>query len=246
MEEFRIIPLDEFLGIRTDELQIIRLLRPNEVYLVDDYGDLLMGDDGREIVDPTVIVEPKELVVPVTNQFASALNGRGIPDTVPYTLIDGYEDVFGLDVSLVRVASGTPDIWHANDNSYDGYHDYVGYHARVLGYFIDGVYQGCVWFFTSDSWPGYLGLYGIRASIANALLGVRGVARKLVTFVIGGGIKGTREIVVPWPLDPMPSLLLRLGFVHYNDPRDTEAPVRKFLYPITSTYDYYVYLCKPK
>jgi hypothetical protein len=226
MERFEVIDTYRFLEIRDAEIGILSHLRDDREFLNDEYGDVIYDDNGP-VVDTSIVVQPQELRVQTRNIFASMLNGSGLSDLVNPKVIDGYNDVFGIDRQLL---SDTID----------------GYTVGVLGYYIDDVYQGCCWFFTSAQQPGYLGIYGIRSSVANTLLGVRGFSRKMFTFLInnhdGQVLPPFTTIVVPWPLDPIPGLLLRLGFTEHNVPYDFEGqlgPIQTFLSPIATTSNYF-------
>lgn len=95
------------------------------------------------------LLEPRSISLPSYNRFASLINDANISNLVNVDIINGYRDVFGIDISMITRYMYMP-----------------GHNVQALGYYIDDVYQGCVWFFTSEEHPRYVGLYAIRSSIA--------------------------------------------------------------------------------
>jgi len=224
MEEYRVLSIESFTNIRDSEVEILRLLRREHNYIHDYRGDIRYDIDGNPIIDLNNVPIKGVLCVPDRNMFSHLINGKNISDLVSTDVINGYNDVFGIDSTFL---SG----------------DYRDYSISVLGYFVDSVYQGCVWFFTHRQYTQYIGLYGIRSSIVNTLSGVRGIARKIVTYFVDNRITGVDTIIVPWPLSPMHILLGKMGFtrhdVLYRD--DTLTDEQKFLSAIATTSEFYTF-----
>lgn len=218
MEEFRYLTRKEIDMIRKDELEIFSLLRQRHVFLDDENGDAIPHEDTYYLIDTTIVVEPQTLQIPESNIFSSLVNGREINDLIDYEVWLGYHDVYSIDRSIASHVSS--------------------YAIDALGYFIEGMYQGHVWCFRYTHIPEYLGLYGIRSSLVNSLTKKRGIARKIISHIMNSTIDSNTSIVVPWPLHPMPHLLVKLGFVEVNEPCTT---VRDFLCEISSTSNYYIY-----
>lgn len=194
-------PTSFFATIRKDELEILSKLTQLENYRLDDIGDVVIIDN-LPIIDS--VNPPTKLALQSTNSFSSMINGCN--GTVPYEIINGYRDVFGLDQTL-------------KDK------------ANLFCFYEDKIYQGCVWIFENKD---YLGIYGIRASLANTLNDKRGIATQILREVIDSTSK---IIVVPWPLQSMIHLLRKSGFIEHND--NEMNPVRQFLEPYTSTSNYW-------
>lgn len=217
---FRELHLDEFMKIRNDELEILAQLQFKDEYILDEHGDIMFDNNGNPIVDPTIIAVSTSIQVSSANRFAPFLNGHDIGNVVPNDIIDGYQDVFGIDLMFMRRT------------------DIDGYDTKIIAMFENNVYQGCVWIFRTQfpmNIP-YTGIYGIRASILNTLTGKRGSARAIIGHIIG---TSNDRIVIPWPLESMRPLLTRMGFEEHNV--DILTPERQFLAPIACTRNYWTY-----
>lgn len=219
-ESFCILSIPEFEDIRRDELEIFHQLRDRYNYINDEYGDVVIGKDGNFLIDAYNPPTPSIISVSGGNRFAHMINGRNICDLVSGHSVEGYSDVFGLDVSLMKQQP-------------------VGYSMQVLAFFLDDQYQGCTWIFTSVDHPQYVGIYGIRSSIVNTLHSVSGTARRMFKYIIDTYRSMGKTIVIPWPLYPVTILLSKLGFQEHN--RTDSTPERQFLKPITSTINYYTF-----
>lgn len=149
---------------------------------------------------------PGKIVLSPTNRFYAQVDGKS--NTLPSAIVDGYMDVFRLDEVLIDTDA-------------------------ILYTFNDPSYEGCVWLFENDK---YLGMYGIRSSIANTIIGKRGVATKMVQSILSSTEK---TVVVPWPLEGMWPVLRKLGFKEYNTEEDNE--IGQFLGPYhASTSNYWL------
>ncbi len=149
--EFKFVEADVFFQtIRKDELEIISQLKPLENYQLDDVGDLVFVDDQPVIASTN---PPSVIKVSETNSFHSVVNTRN--GTVSQDIINGYQDVFELDMTL-------------RDNT------------KLFVFYDNDVYQGCVWTFED---PNYFGLYGIRTSLSNTLNHKGGIASQILDAI---------------------------------------------------------------
>lgn len=221
MEVFRNMTKNELVRIKTDELEILSQVRERYPFMYDENGDLIPNTPDKHgyMVDESVVIEPKYIHVSQSNMFAPFINGKDIGDLIDYHLIEGYKDVYDIDKSLL------PE-------------HHTPYTINILGYFLDDVYQGCMWYYTSSSMPDYIGMYGIRSSVLNTLSGKKGIARKIICHILE---MSHLSVVVPWPLHPVHLLLEKLGFKEHNVRYGTEDPVLEFLKDIAPTTNYYLY-----
>lgn len=199
--------------VPVDEQEFFKTIRADELEIYEQLIPLEIfaldeyGD--LEIVNGRPVVigynSPGKITLPPTNRFYAQVDGKS--NTLPSAVINGYTDVYSLDESLIDSAA-------------------------TLYTFNDPSYEGCVWLFENDK---YLGVYGIRSSIANTISGKRGVATKIIQSIL----RSTEKIVVvPWPLEGMLPILRKLDFKEYNMEEDNE--VRQFLHPYTSTSNYWL------
>lgn len=226
MEEYRVLSLGEFIEIRDHEITIIDHLRDKHNYIHDDHGDVLFNENNELVIDVHNIPVAKTLYINTRNMFSEYINGRGISDLVHIDVINGYNDVFEIDRQMISLRDEDSD-----------------YNIQILGYFIDNVYQGCVWFFRHNVYKRYVGLYAIRSSVVNTLLGTKGVARKILSYFTKGNVKDVDTIVVPWPLHPMNILLRKIGFKRHNISYSIEpsTDIQRFLYNIAPTSEFYTF-----
>jgi len=106
-----------------------------------------------------------------------------------------------------------------------------------------GAYYGSIWVFTRPDYP-YIGMYGIKGSLIDVVTQKRlsdyaGVSKQLIATIENmGRSRGLSEIIVVNPLPGMRPILDRYGFEAYEDD-DDNSPVRQFIQPISSSYDFY-------
>lgn len=115
----------------------------------------------------------------------------------------------------------------------------------ILTYY--GNYYGHIWYFTTDQYPEFCGLYGMKSSLVNLLFRLSchkvshraGIAKRIINDGVLPLAKsqGRKRIVVPWPLPPMIPILNSLGFIEHNTTDNT--PERLFLSGMTSTVNYF-------
>lgn len=126
---------------------------------------------------------------------------EGLDNRVDFDIINGYKDVLGID-ELKK-----------NDPRF-----------KLLVALRPGnrIFEGVVWTWEDEN---YIGIYGIRSSISNYLLGVKGTASAIINKV--KEIAGERRVIVSNPLLTMISLLERKGFTESNDPNTPEYEFSK-------------------
>jgi hypothetical protein len=113
-----------------------------------------------------------------------------LPSTMNSDIFNGYDDVFSIDPS----AAYGPYTWT----------------AMIL--MKDRIYQGMVWRITSTDHPSIAAIYGIRKSITNTQLRVKGIAKEIIDRVIDSLPTEVRYLVVPSPLPPMGPILRDMSF----------------------------------
>lgn len=207
--EFRYLSHDELEVIKTDEKVILQQLKPEQDFLVDQYGDIILDASGDPVYD-TVVHQPMPIHVPESNIFYPL----DAMDRVPIDAINGYDDVYSLDNGFIKPI--------------------YGYHTRFLAAFNDGLYQGGLWLFSRHGSTDYIGIYGIRTSIANYLMKRKGTARALLNYIETLGYK---VAVIPWPLESMHNLISQLGYQEHTKIRETPETI--FLAPVTKTSNYW-------
>lgn len=167
----------EFFPIRDEQLKLFGQLQPLEIFETDEYNDWVVDEKGK----PFVIGENKAGVIHYPGL-------EGIDNRVPQNVINGFDDVFGIDL---MINGKEPRI-----------------ETKIMVLYQDGVYQGSTWIFYDDQ---YFGIMGIRTSIENYLLKKKGIASMILKEVIQDS--DGRRIVVPDPLETMTPLLRQNGFV---------------------------------
>lgn len=201
----KFLTYNEFSPIREEELKIFGKLKQKEIFLLDSYGDLVIQNDKPVSVGMN---EAKSIVLPC---------GQMVEDTIPYSDLCGFLDVFGLDDYLSKITTSE------------------GHQLRILTLSIEDNYSGCAWVYNNDK---YIAMYAIRSSLENYLLKRKGIARTFLSYLESYANERDLTILVPWPLDPMPHLLRKEGYQELNTNEDTKE--RQFLAPLTSTSNYFM------
>jgi hypothetical protein len=187
------------------EMTLFEQLKPKEIFATDDYDDLIIGEDDK----PIVIGETKKGKID-DPEYPEL---EGMDNRIPQDAINGYEDVFQIDEGLRR-----ENIFVDN--------------LKILTASDDGIYQGHVWIWFDDK---YYGLYGIRTSLSNYILKIKGIASALLDKA--AELAGNRKIIVANPLESMVPLLTKRKFESHQTDEDTE--LYQFLKPVTSNYNYW-------
>lgn len=201
------------------ESEILSMLKPDREYLVDDNGNYFLDKHGDPILNP-LSPEPKIVSIGAKNMFGPL----EFKDRVSEDVIDGFQDVYDIDDQFLDREAYTPGGKLHN------------YNVRFLAAYEKGVYQGGVWTFNRLGDNQFLGLYGIRSSMANVVTGKRGVARALLEHVENLG--SFKNVIIPWPLQSMVPLLNKTGYLEVNSRAST--PERQFLAPVTGTSNYWI------
>ena len=142
---------------------------------------------------------------------------------------------------------------------FDKYDEYNKFCLQVTDQ--DNNHLGMIWTFSHRDYP-YLGMIGIRSTFIRYLLKnppkkYTGIASLLISGVkyLAKTLDKT-QIVVPNPLPVMQKILKKHGFIEHGEWKDLDIedfeddsddeenfadfpPERKFIYPITSTSNYY-------
>jgi hypothetical protein len=122
-----------------------------------------------------------------------------------------------------------------------------GYSTKGIVLLYNEEYFGHVWYFSSETYPEFCGIYGMKSSLVNVLVRSacdtidyrRGVAKRIMTdgVILLARREGRKTIIVPWPLPPMIPILNGMGFTEHNvDDLNRE---RSFLKPYTGTSNYF-------
>lgn len=209
---YRYIPVDEYMSLRDQQHMILSHVHYLYRYKLDENGDIVYSSIGSPIIES--IRDTGHIVLPSTHYTHEYINAMALPNTMVNDVLDGYYDVMSVDNGMISL----PD----------------RYLAYPLGMYLDGVYQGSVWVVTSTIYPSHICIYGIRSSIICNLQGKRGIARRLIEYIMS--VYSGYTIVVPSPLPPMAHILASYGFNrHVRD--DTVEYL--FMSPICSLREYY-------
>ena len=125
------------------------------------------------------------LNVPESNLF-SMLNGQD--NRLKFEKINGYQDVYSIDMNFLKNSNG----------------------FVPLGFFENNKYMGHTWI---KSVNGYNAIYGIRTSLENTIMGIKGNSKKFLNIL--ENIEG--KLICLDPLFNMQKILEKRGYTYHNN-----------------------------
>jgi len=123
---------------------------------------------------------------------------------------------------------------------------YKYYQVKCVMLLYKGIYYGHVWYFTSENYPDFCGIYGMKSSLVNLISRNsgcqseyrKGVSNKLLNKIHTLATEENRKrIIVPWPLPPMIPILKSNGYIEHNETSNT--PEKDFLEKMVGTNNYF-------
>lgn len=182
--------------ILRDEKALFSQCVPGERPKMDETGEDVLLINGELQLEPNPENQNAVLSAPKTNTFHE-LDGKSA--VLSLSVYNGFGDVYGLDEKLSKSCQ-----------------------PLILCDAVTGRYEGLTWYIIAQTTAGekIIAMMGIRASIANIILGRKGAGRKIMESIINlGKTHGCSQVVAVWPLESLIPLLTRLGFVEATSDR---------------------------